>query len=290
MIVFVCTFLLLSGILGPRIISGGIVSRDHFSVYGTLGKIVLFAIIAFLLLARRRTMMKLPRWTLHHLWWFGASALTAGLSWWMITWLLNGYTGWWVIGVHVSLIMSVAFAFLGSFGLGECKKLIAYYWREIVIGLGAALGFYILLEGIYSLWGILATVVLHAVKVLLDVSGITAVIVQPRTLLLDKFGATVEQYCSGIESLALFSGLYAIVGFLDWPKLNHRKFLFAFPAALLGLFICNIIRVYVLILGGYFINPQIAFSLFHTYAGMLFFILYAAIFWKVSYLWMLRKN
>jgi exosortase/archaeosortase family protein len=56
------------------------------------------------------------------------------------------------------------------------------------------------------------------------------------------------------------------------------------------LFGFNILRVFVLILGGYFINPHIAFSLFHTYAGMIFFIIYSALFWGVCYKYMLRNK
>jgi exosortase/archaeosortase family protein len=65
--------------------------------------------------------------------------------------------------------------------------------------------------------------------------------------------------------------------------------LLAFVPALLLLFGLNILRVYVLVMAGYYINPQIAFSLFHTYAGMVFFIIYSGIFWAVSYKWMLQK-
>jgi exosortase/archaeosortase family protein len=153
-----------------------------------------------------------------------------------------------------------------------------------------AILFYGLLAIVYSLWEVLASIVLHSVKWLLGLSGLHSIIIQPRILLLDKFGINIAQYCSGIESIALFSGLYILTGVLDWNKFNHRRFLYTFPVALFILFGLNIIRVYVLILAGYYINPQIAFSLFHTYAGMLFFIAYSLVFWAVSYKFMLAKE
>jgi len=58
----------------------------------------------------------------------------------------------------------------------------------------------------------------------------------------------------------------------------------------LGLFVLNIVRVYGLIMAGYYINPEIAFSLFHTYAGMVFFILYSAVFWAVAYRYLINRK
>lgn len=252
---------------------------------------MLFAIIAFVLLARRRPVLQLNMWRRSAIYWFTGAVVMFAAAWLSVNHLLLGQHSLpWMLGAHFSLLAAIALAAVGSFGLSNIKKIASYYHHELLVAFAAAIGFYLLLTFIYSTWGLLATAVLHAVRLLLDLSGLTVAIVEPRTLLLDKFGITIAQYCSGIESLALFSGLYAIVGFLDWPKLHRRKFLITFPLALVGLFICNILRVYVLILGGYYINPQLAFSLFHTYAGMLFFILYAAIFWKVSYAWMLRKS
>jgi exosortase/archaeosortase family protein len=120
--------------------------------------------------------------------------------------------------------------------------------------------------------------------------GVNSNVISSMTLQFDKFSIRISEYCSGIESIALFAGLYILIGLIDWSRLNRRKFLIAFLPGLVILFGFNILRVFALILAGYYINPQIAFSLFHTYAGMVFFIIYSAIFWKVSYSWMLIKN
>jgi exosortase/archaeosortase family protein len=136
----------------------------------------------------------------------------------------------------------------------------------------------------------MSATVLHVVRwMLASINHLNVKVLPPRTLLLSKFGVTVAQYCSGIESIALFSGLFFFIGVLDWVKLNHQRFIFVFIPALLVLFLLNILRVYLLILGGYYINPQIAFSLFHTYAGMIFFIIYSAVFWSVSYKRLLKE-
>ena len=288
---FVVAFIILSGTIGSRIVAGGLVGGDGFQIYGGAGKALLFAIITAGLLVYRRPLVKLERWRYRNLAWFALSGLSFAIAWTGVSHLLAGAHGVvWVVTTHLALLASVALAALGSFGLGSVRRLVAGYRRELLISLALAIVFYGFIIVVYSLWSVLATAVLHSVRWLLGLSGLAVSVLPPRTLLLDKFGIEIAQYCSGIESIALFSGLYAVVGVLDRHRLDTRKFLLAFPAALLVLFALNILRVYLLILAGYYINPHIAFSLFHTYAGMLFFIMYAILFWAVSYKWMLKPQ
>jgi len=196
----------------------------------------------------------------------------------------------WPIFVHVCLLSSIVFAAGAVFGPANLRSLARAYKRELAISLGLAVAFYAFLYIVYGLWQVLAAVVLHCVQWLMNRVGVQSVIVPPRTLVFDKFGIDIAQYCSGIESIALFTAVYALVGVLDWWRFNHKRYLYIFPAALIILFVFNILRVAFLIAAGYYINPHIAFSLFHTYAGMVFFILYSIIFWGLSYAWMLQKD
>lgn len=293
MIVFLGVFVIFSGLLGPRIISHGLVHRDGFGVYGGLGKAVLFALLAFGVLVwhANAPAVALPKWRVAgNLPWIVLACVSFGAAWIGVSHLVAGnHDIFWLLGTHVFIWASLIFAAGGCFGAASLRLLLRTYAREIGFALLAAAFFYGLLTIIYGLWTTLAATVLHAVAWLLRLVGLTVAIVPPRTLLLDKFGITVAQYCSGIESLALFTGLYMLVGLLDWHRLDLRKFFWTFPLALLGLFGFNILRVFVLILGGYYINPHIAFSLFHTYAGMVFFILYSLLFWAIAYGWMLKK-
>jgi len=291
LIAFLVVFVLFSGLIGPRIVSSSILSHDGFGWYGGLGKALLFALVAFGLLVYRVDKKEpTPSWRREDAGWLVLAGLGFASAWWCVTHLLAGERMvFWLVGAHGFLLASVIFALGGCFGPATLRYVARVYRRELVVALGFAVGFYLLLAGIYALWPVLANIVLHAVASLLHASGLTAVIIPPRTLLLTKFGITVAQYCSGIESLALFSGFYAIVGFLDWKRFNKRRLIAAFVPALIVLFCCNILRVYVLILAGYYINPQLAFSLFHTYAGMLFFVLYSLLFWAVGYRWLLQR-
>ena len=290
-VVFLGVFILLSGLIGPRIISGGIVDKYGFAIYGGAGKAVLFAAMAFLLLAYRRGFeLKLGRWRRYNAVWLVLAAAAFTGAWIGVTHLLHDHQSdnLTAVTTNVLLLSSLMLAAGGVFGPANLRLLFRTYRREVLIALGLGAGFYGFLALVYGLWTVLAAGVLHSVQWLLAVIGLHSTVLPPRTLLFDKFGINIAEYCSGIESIALFTGLYALVGVLDWPRLNHRKYLYAFAPALLILFAFNILRVASLIAAGYYIDPKIAFSLFHTYAGMVFFILYSILFWAVSYRWMLK--
>ncbi len=291
-IVFACLFIIISGVLGVQIISGGILFRDGFMLYGGIGKAAIFALIAFVLLTRHTVLsLKLQAWHPAYLSWILASLGACILAWLSINSLLAGErTLSIMITAHGSLVLSIIFAAIGCIGLKNIWIVWQRYSREIVGSIILALFFYLFLIVVYALWQPLASVVLFSVSWLLHLTGLIATIVPPHTLLFDKFGITIAQYCSGIESIALFTGLYAIVGLLDWKRFHKRRYFALFPLALVVLFGLNILRVYSLILAGYYINPDIAFSLFHTYAGLIFFVLYSAVFWVIMYKHLLIKN
>jgi exosortase/archaeosortase family protein len=291
-IVFLCLFVAISGMFGPRIISSTILFRDGFGVYGGIGKAMIFGMIAFVLLVHRaQSQVTLRPWRLVLLIWFGIAAILHMAAWIGVTHLLNGQrTLYNLLLAHGGLLAGLGCLIVGCVGAKNIRSIWYTCHREIITATMLAGIFYLFLLGVYALWQPLATVVLHSVNSLLGVSGIHATIIPPNTLLLDKFGITVAEYCSGIESIALFTSLYAIVGILDWCRLQKQRYFIVFPIALIILCGLNILRVYGLIMAGYYINPQIAFSLFHTYAGMMFFILYSAAFWAVSYKHLLNNS
>lgn len=284
-IVFLCFFLLITGLAGPKIISSDVMFRDGFEHYGGIGKGLIFGLIAFVLLARHnKTEITLRPWTPALLGWFAASLGSFMVAWVSIDSLLaDQRTLLTLAGAHLGLLCSLLLAAIGCFGPRNIRLLATSYKRELMSAVGLAVLFYIFLQIVYSLWEPLASIVLYAVNWLLSLSGLSATILPPHTLMFDKFGITIAEFCSGIESIALFTSLYAIVGLLDWKHLHRRRYFVVFPFALLLLFGCNILRVYALIMAGYYINPEIAFSLFHTYAGMVFFIIYSGLFWAVAY-------
>ncbi len=289
---FMACFVVLSGIIGPVIIRNGLVGSDGFQIYGGAGKAFLFGAIALsLLISRKGIDIELKPWRWHYIGWLVCSGLALGLALYGVEQLsTEGSSALWALPVHTGILASVVLAAGGTFGPANLRKIGQTYKKELLLTLGLSVGFFVFVYIIYGLWTVLAAAVLHAVRWLLTLSGLFVTLVPPRTLLLDKFGIQVAQYCSGIESIALFTALYALIGVLDWQRFVRRRFLLIFPIALVILFSLNILRVFGLIMAGYYINPEIAFSLFHTYAGMIFFIFYSGIFWAVAYKWMLKKT
>ncbi len=285
LVAFLLLCIFITGIIGPKIISNGILYRDGFAIYGGAGKALAFALVAFALLVRNKiTNVKLEKWDRRLIGWLALSLVLTHSAWLMVSQLIEGNnTLPNIILTHALMLLSIVFAALAVFGFNNIKKLITEFRTEIVQSLVIAAIFYLFLLVVYGLWKYLAFIVLYSVAWLLDLTGLTVTIVPELTIILDKFGVTVEKYCSGIESIALFSGLYAIVGILDWQKLNKKRFFLVFPVALFILFLLNILRVFILILAGYHINIELAFSLFHSYAGMLFFMAYAGAFWLIMY-------
>jgi exosortase/archaeosortase family protein len=285
-------FGLFSGIIGPHIIGHGIGYKYGFEIYGETGKGLLFSAVTFLLLAwRKKPLPILSAWRRTNVWW-GIGALLALIAGWIsINKLLDHHPeAIWAISVHVCILLAVLLLLCFSFGIQSLSILYKRYKKEVFFSIVLGALFVGFLYVIYGLWTVLASMALNSVRYLLDAVGVHSAYVPPRTLVFSKFGINVAQYCSGIESIALFTGLYGLIGVLDWQRFNHKKYLVIFLPALMVLFGFNILRIFALILGGYYINPQIAFSLFHTYAGMLFFIVYSILFWKVSYRWMLQKD
>jgi exosortase/archaeosortase family protein len=284
-IVFLGMFVIISGILGPKIISHGLVNKDGFQIYGGAGKSLLFGFLCLLILIYRADYkLKLKKWQAKYLGWFVLAIMSVILAWHGIDLLIAHKKGlMWPLIINLSILTSIVFSLLTVFGKTNLLRIISLYKRELYLVLAFSIGFYFFLLLVYGLWKILAAIVLKCVAWLLRISGLSVVFLPPRTLLLNKFGINIAEYCSGIESIALFTSLYALIGALDWSRLRHRLFIEIFPLALLFLFALNILRVFGLILAGYYINPQIAFSLFHTYAGMIFFIIYSLIFWSIAY-------
>ncbi|HEX6462485.1 MAG TPA: archaeosortase/exosortase family protein [Candidatus Saccharimonadales bacterium] len=284
-VIFLGLFVTISGLIGPRIIEGEILYRDGFDIYANFGKAAIFGLIAFWLLARRTSQQyALKAWQPILLLWLMFAVLFFCSLWLSVGSLLeDARTTPALITAHISLTCSVLCAALGTIGPSNLKKLWCIHKRPLLAAALIAVIFYLFLQAIYMLWQPLAAIVLWGVHSLLGLTAIATHILPPNILLTDKFGITIAEYCSGIESIALFSGLYIIMGLLERHRLRTRRYLILLPLALLVLFGINIVRIFMLIMAGYYINAEIAFSLFHTYAGMLLFIVYSAIFWALAY-------
>lgn len=204
--------------------------KDGFQIYGGAGKSLLFGVLALLLLVDRKgNIPELKPWKAIQVIWLVLSGLVLATAWVSVNHLIHSSsTLIWILLAHLGIIVSVVLAALGTFGQINLRLLARLYKQELLISLGLAVSFFIFLSLVYGLWRVLAGIVLHSVQWLLHLCGLSAIILPPRGLLLSKFGITIAKTCSGIESIALFTALYVLVGVLDWRRFNHKRYLYIF--------------------------------------------------------------
>lgn len=292
---FLLLFLFASGIVGSWLVPTRLLYGFGFFIYGNLGKMVLIFVILLGLLIRERLLelQSLPRPRIVIPAVLMAFALvpvfmllgTHLISHGPVTNQIAMTTL-----AHMVLITIPASLLYGVFGPSFLRDFVTRFVRSIGVAIGIALVLDILIFQVWKLWPIFSTGVLVSVQWLLSLTFDHVNHVPPYLLAVGSFAVQIEQACSGLDSLFLFTALYVMVGIVDYRRLNMPKLVYTYLPAALGMYAVNILRVYILMLIGVLISPTLAIRLFHTYAGMVLFILYFAAFWSVMYKRLLKKN
>jgi len=139
---------------------------------------------------------------------------------------------------------------------------------------------------VWQLWPYLSFIVSKSVYFLLRLVSEDVSFIPPDILKYGDFGARIGAPCSGIYSIFIFTGLYLFILFMDWKKFNKKKAFSIFIPAVLGAFAINILRVFILMVVGNNLSREWAFGLYHSYTGMIFFLIYFLAFWLLAYKWM----
>ncbi len=285
---FILLFVVMTGIIGPWIIRTRLLYGFYFFIYGNLGKVLIFGSIAFFLMARQKLKtFRGPRWSPFNFFYLALSQLMTCLFFSLAKNLLKepnfGSDITLSINTHLTAVSIPLFLFLGIFGLKYSLKFYDSFKKNILVCTLISAVFYFAIFYIWALWPYLSFIVLQSVFFLLKLSFSHVWIVPPLTIIAQGFAVKIEQACSGIDSIFLFSSLYIMIAIIDWKKFNHKKLFLIFAPALAGLFLVNILRVYLLVLIGVLISADLSVKLFHTYLGMVFFVTYFGVFWKVFY-------
>ena len=293
-LLFLLLFIIASGVTGPWIISTKLLYGFYFFIYGNLGKMVIVSSIIFALLGRGK--LKLITFSPGKLNFFYIflSAVLFPVFFSLARMLLKepGFDSniFLFLSAHLTLILIPALLIPGIFGRQFIRKFARLFKKEILICLALSILFDLTIFQVWKLWPYFAKVVLSAVYFLFSLTFTNTSITYPYILTVNNFSVQIAQACSGVDSLFLFSSLYIIFGILDWKVFNKAKLILMFFPAALGLFLVNILRVYLLILIGVLFSPDLALKLFHTYAGMILFIIYFVVFWKLFYRSMIYKK
>lgn len=287
-IIFIVLFILVTGITGPWIIGTKLLYSFYFFIYGNLGKLVIFSLIAFLLLAKEKVfVVPQPSYHKRNLLFIFFSFLLIPIFFTLAKNLLT-YPSYRAniplfIITHLTLITIPTLLLLGVFTPKYLSQFIKRFNKLLLLCTLLAIIFDISIFYVWNIWPLLSRIVLAIVYFLFSLSFTRVKIIPPRGLYVHNFGVEIAQACSGIDSMYLFTILYLLILLSEWKRVNKAKMAMLFIPLLIGLFVVNILRVYVLILIGVIFSPKLTLQLFHTYLGMVLFIFYFLIFLKFGY-------
>jgi exosortase/archaeosortase family protein len=191
-----------------------------------------------------------------------------------------------LILVHVLGLSIFFFLALGVYGISFVKHFLKKFKKEIFYFVIFGVIVYSLMNAVWSLWPYLSMGVMKSVTFLLKLIGVNVLVINSNTINVNGFAVQIAEACSGIYSIFIFSALYIFIVLLDWSKMNKKKASLVFIPAVLGAFAFNIIRVFTLMLVGSYISRDLALGMYHSYSGMIFFLIYFGLFWGLLYRWM----
>jgi exosortase/archaeosortase family protein len=173
-------------------------------------------------------------------------------------------------------------------------------WKDVVKTKKELLFSIVLLNAFFYLsfiakeyWFVLSKAVSWINQTLFVILGI------PSTLELDNLSApvfhikdffvSISTPCSGIVSLNYFMIAIVVMLIVNWKEIDFKKALFVVPLGIIGMFMINVLRVFLLLIIGAYYSQEVAMGIFHTSAGMILFIIYFGIFWLYGWKYM-RKS
>ncbi len=292
--IFILLFLILSGVFGPSIVASRLLYSFYFYIYGNMGKIILFIVLSFFVMTGRKvfslTLSPIDKKSFIFL----LISLLLILIFPVLKTELLEYDDFYAniplsLTVHLVVVLIPVFLTLGIFGTRFIKNVIKTFQKKLYICIFMSVLLYFSIFKVWSLWPYLSDIVLTGVKFLFSLTHKNVVVFPPRVLFVEKFAVSIDQACSGLESILFFSGLSFLIWFTDRKKLHSGRFSLFFIMGLAGTFMVNILRVYVIIWSGLLFSPKISAVLFHTYLGMVFFLAYFTLLLKLTYKHLLRS-
>lgn len=290
-LLFIISFITISLIIGQKILEQGLLYDFYFFIYGGPGKILLFGIVGFVLFYRDKLLnLKQEKYNKNNIRYL-ALTIALTISFYILELNMDKVTAnlFTIILVHLLFLSIFISLIFGVYGKELIKKFYKTFKKEINYFIIFGLIVYALMTFVWKLWPYLSLVVLTITKEVLKIFG-NVIILGERTLIFNGFAAEVAEACSGIYSIFLFAGLYIFGVLLDWKKLNKKKVIFLFIPALIGAFFINVIRVILLFIIGAEISRTVALGLYHSYVGMVFFLIYFTIFWILFFNYMKKKE
>jgi exosortase/archaeosortase family protein len=260
-------------------------------IYGGMGYLILFCILGFFMLNREK-LFKLKHQErsvydyvliiLSMLLLAGFYILEMNIDGIAIT-LLNKLL------IHLLFLSLFACLLFGIVGIRYAKAVFKLFKKELLYFLIFFIISYSLMTYVWKLWPYFSYAVSKVVYVLLKIISDEVTFRGSDILIFEGFAAKIGEACSGIYSIFIFTGLFVFILFMDWYKINKKRALLLFIPAVIGAFAANILRVFLLMVIGAYLSREAALGLYHSYTGMVFFMVYFVVFWFFAYRW-IKKN
>ncbi len=293
--VLLLVFLFLLQFASLPFVDGIIIPEEFYTIqYIALGGVLMVSIVVFLLLVKD-SLDKFPaiQFSLRDAIVFaGLGFALHVLFFWSKSWIAahpflalnNMYP---IIALRYFFLAGSVLSFVVAFyGLSILHLFIGRFRRELLGTAAFAVIFTLFSYLVQYSWQLLSFTITRTEYVVMSVIFPGQVTLYGNeTLGIGNFVVNIGKVCSGVESLLLFTTLYALIFFLDRKKLSATRMLLLFIPGLIGDFITNILRISLILLLGVWISPQFAVGIFHTNAGWVFFILYFFVFWYGAYPW-----
>ena len=280
---------------------------DNVTIRLNFTNSLLFTIVAFIIMSYN-DLIKFKKYKIkHHQILFGVLAFLVLVGQYLFIFIINQDTKyflqspilWGLIKIIISILFIVLLG-ISIYGLDLLKQFFKEFKQKIILAIILFLVFFAILFIIQNLWTLfsaLISTILHNIFLLFFTDVTYKPYVISFTMLegggpligINNFSAIIGKPCSGIDSFLLFTSLYALIMILDYKKLKKGWTFTMFFIGIIGMFITNIIRIFLLYLVGVYISPSFAVGMFHTNVGWILFIIYFFIFWWIVSKYIYKK-
>lgn len=207
---------------------------------------------------------------------------------------------WGLLKIVLSALAVLLLA-MSVYGMNFTKYFATKFWKPILLFSGFTIVFFFLMLLVQNLWTFFSNIIAGSIYLIFtllfdkvyyvpyEIAFTTREIGGP-ILGAEGFIASIGKPCSGIDSLLLFISLFAIIVVMDWKKIHKTKAGIVFIIGAIGMFVTNILRIFLLYLVGIYISEDFAIGVFHTNIGWILFIIYFFIFYSIGSRYMYRKD
>lgn len=180
-----------------------------------------------------------------------------------------------IIASLLSLVVAFAFFTIGIFSFKYLKKFYLELKKPLWITLILAVVAYNLLMLFQNLWPFFSYTISKILFALFNPFFPTMLDMSLTPILdVNGFAVSIGAPCSGIESLFLFAAFSIGIFVLDHKRIKRVPFIISSIIGIIGIYFVNILRLFLLILTGIYVNPDFAVGLFHTNVGWILFVIY----------------